>query len=730
MSFLETWRSASRSVAVLATPCLMTIAFLPTVALGAPATEIEQIIVVAHKVPRSIRNVAANVTVVSKQDITESLSTSTSDVFQYTPGVDAESAGTRFGTESINIRGIGGNRVALVIDGVPLGDQFDIGTFSNATRDFINAGLINRTEVLHGPASTLYGSDAIGGVVAMYTPDPVDFLLNKRQGGELLATWQDGDNSSHVQATIAQGDANLAFLGAASWRQGEEFEPFEAQTKPDQRDFERKSALLKVVANDYLGHSWRLAYIHQQSGNQSDLQSVLGSGRFRSTTRLLGDDEATMDLLSLEYDLQFLDSWFDSSVLRAYRQSSDINQHSLDERGLARTPASIERLFSYQQETSGLELNIQHEFRSAKLDHHFAFGLEYQDKTTEERRDGTLTELQSGFVSKTILGETFPLRDFPLSKTKEVGAYFEYSVSNDYLTAIAALRADSYKLNARPDTVYLEDNPTSDVVSLSDSELSPKLGLIFHLTDRSDIYLQYAHGFRAPPFEDANIGLDIPLFNIRAIPNRDLKSESSNGFDLGFRWANSNARFHLGVFHTDYQDFIETKVRLGLDPVSGRILFQSQNLSEARISGLEAGGRITLPRNFELSGSFYLADGTNQVTGKSLNSVGPEQLVLGAAWASADARRAVRLHGTFTNSWGAREDGDTELFQPGSYAVFDLYYSHTLGDNTVVRAGLKNFTNQKYWSWTDVRSIAGDDPHLNLLTRPGRQASLSFEFGW
>ena len=95
-------------------------------------------------------------------------------MFRYVPGVDYEGAGTRFGTEGINIRGIGGNRVAILVDGVPLADQFDTGSFSNATRDFIDAGLIQNIEVLHGPASALYGSAAIGGVVAVRTPDPGD----------------------------------------------------------------------------------------------------------------------------------------------------------------------------------------------------------------------------------------------------------------------------------------------------------------------------------------------------------------------------------------------------------------------------------------------------------------------------------------------------------------------------------------------------------------------------
>ena len=109
---------------------------------------IDQIVVVAHKDERSIRDIAANVTVVSRTDLNEQLATSVNDVLRYLPGIDYEAAGTRFGTEGINIRGIGGNRVAIVIDGVPLSDHFDVGSFSNATRDFIDAGLIQNVEVL------------------------------------------------------------------------------------------------------------------------------------------------------------------------------------------------------------------------------------------------------------------------------------------------------------------------------------------------------------------------------------------------------------------------------------------------------------------------------------------------------------------------------------------------------------------------------------------------------
>jgi hypothetical protein len=164
---------------------------------------IEQIVVVAHKDGRSVRDIAASVTLLSRAELNAELATSIGDVFRYVPGVDYEAAGTRFGTEGINIRGIGGNRVAILVDGVPLADQFDTGSFSNATRDFIDAGLVQDIEVLHGPASALYGSAAIGGVVAVRTPDPVDITQGNGAGGDILATWRGVDDSLHGQAMFA-----------------------------------------------------------------------------------------------------------------------------------------------------------------------------------------------------------------------------------------------------------------------------------------------------------------------------------------------------------------------------------------------------------------------------------------------------------------------------------------------------------------------------------------------
>ena len=184
------------------------------------ARPIEQITAVAHKDPRSIRDIAANVTALSREALKDQLATSINDAFRYVPGIDYDGAGTRFGTEGVNIRGIGGNRVAMLIDGVPLSDQFDVGSFSNATRDFIDAGLVQSIEVLHGPSSALYGSSAIGGVVAASTPDPADLSRAQGHGGDALVTWRGHDESRHARVLAAVGDRDRGLLFGASWRDG------------------------------------------------------------------------------------------------------------------------------------------------------------------------------------------------------------------------------------------------------------------------------------------------------------------------------------------------------------------------------------------------------------------------------------------------------------------------------------------------------------------------------
>ncbi len=700
-----------------------------------PQTEgvIDQLIVVAHKDERSIRDIAANVTVVSEASLKSALAASLSDVFRYVPGVDHEAAGTRFGTEGVNIRGIGGNRVAILVDGVPLSDQFDVGSFSNATRDFLDTGLIGNLEVLHGPASALYGSSAIGGVVAVTTPDPAAVAGADGFGGDALATFRGSDRSAHGQAKLALQSASGGVLLGASRRSGRETDSAAAPSGIDTRDYERQTALVKWVADDRRGNTWRASYIHQSADTRSDMNSMLGQGRFRSTTALEGDDHYRMQVYNLAWEFGSPGAFIDAGIVRAYVESARVEQATLDERGKARTPVSIRRLFAFDQDIAGVELNLWKDFVGDSVSQRVGVGIEYRERRSEEYRDGLSTDMESGLQTNVLLGESFPLRDFPISVTTETAAYLEDTISFGNWTVIAALRADRYELAPEHDPMYLEDYPFAEPVGLTESDLSPKLGVIFNPLPDIDIYAQYAHGFRAPPYEDANVGLEIPFFNYRAIPNPELESESSDGLDIGVRFVGIDASARVSLFRTRYEDFIESKVRVGVDPESGRILFQSQNVRATTIEGVEAAYSLRFGgarRAFGVDAALYYARGVNDDTGAALNSVGPPQAVFSLRWLSPDERSQARISTTLSRACDDRDEAGGSLFKPPGYGVVDLHLSHRLRSNVVLRAGLFNLADRTYWYWSDVRGLAPDDPNLPFLSRAGRSASLSLNVTW
>ncbi|HEY5568426.1 MAG TPA: TonB-dependent receptor [Gammaproteobacteria bacterium] len=694
---------------------------------------LEQIIVVAHKDALPMRDIAANVTVVSSDDLRAMLATSLADIFRYSPGVHVETAGTRFGAEGVSIRGIGGNRVAMLLDGVPLTDQFKVGSFSNATRDFIDAGFTKRIEVLHGPASALYGSAALGGVVAVTTPDPSDVMGGKQRGGRVLTTWRNAEEGLAGTGLFAIGDESRGLLLGASLLSGDARDSAAANDQLDDRDYEREAALIKLVADDRSGRTWRIGVFHQAAQVGSALNSLLGKGRYRSTTALHGDDESQLDLVTAELQFGSPGAWVEQGVVRGYRTTAAISQHTLDERALASPPVAIDRYFEFDQDIYGVELNLRKQLATRRLAHRLGFGVEYRRRDTAERRDGLATSLIDGTTTNVILGEAFPLRDFPLSESAEWGAYIEDIIAFGDWTVIGAIRADRYELEPTVDAMYAEDFPFAEPVSLTEADLSPKLAVVYRVSPETELYAQYAHGFRAPPYEDANIGLEVPLFNYRAVPNPDLRSEESDGIDLGMRWHTGRAGARLSLFRTRYTDFIESKVRIGTDGASGRILFQSQNRARAVIEGIEAGGYFDFGGPFDnlrLEGSMYRAQGENREDGQPLNSVGPAQAVLALLWTASDGRRRVRLHGTFTDAWDDRDESGGELFEPPAHVVFDLSFMQELGDGITLRAGLLNVADRVYWSWPNVATLSVDDPTVPYVAQAGRSAMASVSFSW
>ena len=146
--------------------------------------------------------------------------------FKYEPGLEVETAGTRFGATGINIRGVSGNRVDVEIDGVPARDQFAIGAYSNGGRVLVEPDRIKRVEVLYGPASVMYGSNAMGGVMAIHDLGSVRsaWALDAPAWFGLRGGYQ-GCNDSWVDRRRRLGRrAHMALLAAATYRNGHELD--------------------------------------------------------------------------------------------------------------------------------------------------------------------------------------------------------------------------------------------------------------------------------------------------------------------------------------------------------------------------------------------------------------------------------------------------------------------------------------------------------------------------
>ncbi len=693
--------------------------------------ELQTMVVIASKVARPLADVAGSVAVINATDIEENVVQSVDDMLRYQPGINVERAGTRFASEGINIRGIGGNRVAIEIDGVPVQSQFSLGSFSNTGRDTLEVDTIKRVEILSGPASTLYGSRAIGGVMAVSTWDPQDLIHSGTTGLRGSVGFNSVDNSWVVTGGAAWQEDNAGLLAFYTHRDGHQPENRAGKEFADDlQDWDSDSLLAKFVWDAPSGNRLRLSFNGFQQDADTDVRSIIGIGRFRSTSQLLGKDSNTSNSLSADYE--FTTSWLDQGVARFYYQDSSIDQQSFEARPGARTPVKLERRFFFDQNIMGLELNGFEQIVTGNVVHKLGFGLEYQEDDIKEKRDAFSTNLNTGESTNIILGEAFPTRDFPISTTTEVGLFIhdEMQLGDSAWRLIPGIRYDRYKLDPRRDAIFDLNNAAVNINQVTDSGLSPKLGVLYHLDNDWSLFGQYARGFRAPPSQDVNRSLFLPLFNFRVLPNPDLRSETSDGFELGIRNSRVAGNFSASFFWTEYDDFIESAALLGFDPPSGELLFQSRNITNARIYGAEVHWQHPLEQFIEglsFEGGAFWSRGENLDNNEALNTVSPPQLVAGLNWHSQDQRFRTAVITTFTAEQDRIDETAAARFATPSYGIIDLTAGWKISNSLQLEVGVFNLLDKKYWRWNDVSKFSPDDAIIEILSRPGRNFSANFK---
>jgi hemoglobin/transferrin/lactoferrin receptor protein len=722
--------------------------------------------VTATRTERAADDVPATVDVLDAEQIERNQVRDINDLVRYRPGVSAPYDPDRFGGTGFNIRGLEENRVVIQVDGVRLPDffRFSIGPFNTVPRNFVDLDSLERVEILRGPASSLYGSDALGGVVTYVTKDPADYLLGRAQPWYL--SWRSAyasvDSSWTNTVTAAGGNDRVSGLAVVTYADGHEQQTQGTddsigpnRTVANPQDTTLTNALLKLVATPWANQLFRLTY--EQFENQIDTDVLSLNYATPRTTALTGDDTYSRQRASFDYE--YTDptgGWFAGLKLTLYWQSSDTNEASNETRSGTTATCSgvfpgantcvIPRLFTFQQTIAGGTALAESRLDFAASTHRILYGFDANWTDTEELRDATIYNATTGTVRKTLAGDSFPVRDFPPSTQQRLGLFVqdEIGLLGGRLDVIPALRYDSYRLTVEPDPVYLSNTPPGVQASdFSDSAWSPKLGAVWRFTPQTSVYGNVAAGFRAPSYDEINGAFRNPIQSYAIVPNPDLTSERSLGFEAGLRGEYPPARFAAAFFYNRYDDFIDPQVPLVCpgDPncVPGfGMTFQSINRANVLIWGIEARGDYSFGRGWSATGSVAWASGEDLDLDVPINSVNPLQAVASLRYDSPGSRYG----GAATVTAAASKDQidssrstQPPLFSTPGFAVLDLTGYWRPLENVTLQAGLFNVFDQKYWLWANTWPT-GIGPNttapqnapfasIDRYTSPGRNAFVS-----
>ncbi|WP_269790171.1 TonB-dependent hemoglobin/transferrin/lactoferrin family receptor [Stenotrophomonas sp. Iso1] len=705
--------------------------------------DFDRVQVTATRTERAVSDVAATVDVIDREQLDNQLVHDIADLVRYEPGISVTRNATRFGLGGFRIRGLDSNRVLIQTDGIAMPKSFDIGSFANANRNFTDLETLKRVEIVRGPASSLYGSDALGGVVAFVTKDPADYLKDGKDSYVGLKFGYDGDWQGLLgSVTTAFGGERWSGMVNVNHRQGQEtgnkgdvrsHDYTRTASNPQERD--GRSVLSKLVYAPDESQRFRLTVEGNEDITDTDVYSSINDKHptpsARTTTAMTAHDKQTRARVSFAHEMDALNASFaDSLRWQVYRQDSETTQVTNE----GRTNGSRRhREFNFDQRVYGAQAQFNKGLQTGNVEHALTWGFDGAWTEVHQKRDG-FQVLANGTTSTTILPDAFPVRDFPISKTTELGLYVqdEMRMAGGRLSLVPGLRVDHYRLSPELDGIFREDNPDMPVASLSKTSVSPKLGMVWRFDDAWSLFAGYSHGFRSPPYNDVNLGFTNVMFGYTAIPNPDLKPETSNGVELGMRYLTPAAYVSVSGYWNDYKDFIESQRNVGRN-AQGLLVFQSQNISEARIYGAELKAGVDFGQlnaaleGWSLRSALAWSHGQNRTEDVPLDSVDPLRGTVGLMY-DRDAW-GVELAGTFAKR--KTRIADADAYRPAGYGVLDLMGHWEFAPGAKFNVGVFNLADRNYIDWSSITSTLGSGSTvIDRYSNPGRTVSASVAVSW
>ncbi|HHF2399436.1 TPA: TonB-dependent hemoglobin/transferrin/lactoferrin family receptor [Haemophilus influenzae] len=659
----------------------------------------------------------------SKDSLLSKQATSVAAALEDIPNVDVR-GGSRSIAQKPNIRGLSDNRVVQVIDGVR--QNFDL---AHRGSYFLPMSLIQEIEVIKGPSSSLWGSGALGGVVAMRTPNALDLLKNNDKFGvKIRQGYQTANNLSERDVSVFAANDKFDVLISAFYNNADNLRTGKGN-KLNNTAYKQFGGLAKF--------GWQI-----NDANRVELSHR--ETRFKQTAP--GNNEAKNELTNEQLTKQIEEFHGPSNSFPPTTKSP--SETSAFYSKVKTRFGSVSYLSDQQIPDQSTVFNYYLTPDNPYLNTHIAL---YNNKTIEKEQRKV-----SGVKDQTKL----TTRGINLRNSSEL-SHISFVYGVDYMrdkistergtnNNDAKFRADPYNANSNTTGVYLiahiplfgeklllspsvrydHYDTSSKTVKYKDNHLSPATKLTWKVTNWLDFSAKYNEAFRAPSMQErfvsgSHFGGSIQGLDIidRFVANPNLRPETAKNkeitanlhFDSLFKQGDK-FKIEATYFRNDVKDLINLK-RLDDPNANGalsRTNSQYQNIANARLSGIELQAQYQTER-LTLFTNYGSTKGRDKDSGEALSNIAASKIGVGADYALVKDKFTV---GATVTHYAAqrRVPKDHGVTYP-SYILTDLRatYAPLKGEwkNLRLDFALENLFDRKY------------QPAFSLMEGTGRNAKIS-----
>ncbi|MCJ7591866.1 MAG: TonB-dependent receptor [Woeseiaceae bacterium] len=539
---------------------LLTCALLSTIAspslASTAASDIDEVIVTASRRPAASADISSALSLVTRDDVLQEKLTT--DAISQSIGVSLQQ--TTPGQGSAVIRGLKGSALLHLVDGMPLSNAL----FRSAPTPYlalVPTTAVERIEIIRGTSASLYGSQAVGGVIEVVSREP-NFATDKTAlRRDLALSFDTAELQKSIKGSVDFGNRRLAAILSGEYlTTGDRRIGGGKRISPSGYSSKAARLAVSMVPSDERSWLFDLQWLEQPSTPRID-ELVPGFGQltpssseyfFSPNSRLFAHLRHTADDSLFGLDWRIDGAWqqiTDDIITRDYEAPTRHQE------------ANSSDLYA---------LSINTTSRNAAIS--WLAGADF--RTDEVKSSRRQVDIQTMVAS--AVAPRYPSG----SRVDEVAMFGN----------LVWAAADRHQLSGglRLSDVHI-DVPASNLnmaASVDVRRLSGDLGWIYSLSDTWQLVANAGFGFRAPNIADIGTLGNRPG-NRYNIPNSDLKEERVEQFDLGVRQQSDAVQFELVFYALRFYDRI-TSVLTGDTTASGRDIVQSVNAAETAIHGAEA----------------------------------------------------------------------------------------------------------------------------------------------